>query len=95
MSRKYEGLIVLNPKNIDGTIDDTIKAVSKEIEGEGVKVEKVHQIGRRQFAYASRHVEAGHFVNYTFSGSPETIKKIQARLTLNGNVHLQHYKRIA
>ncbi len=95
MSRKYQGLIVLNPKNIDGTIDDTIKTVSKEIEGEGVKVEKVDQIGRRQFAYTSRHVEAGHFVNYTFSGSPEAITKIQARLALNGNVHLQHYKRIA
>ncbi len=95
MSRKYQGLIVLNPKNIDGTIDDTIKAVSKEIEGEGVKVEKVDQLGRRQFAYASRHVEAGHFVNYTFNGSPEAIKKIQARLSLNGNVHLQHYQRLA
>lgn len=95
MSRKYQGLIVLNPKNIDGTIDDTIKAVSKEIEGEGAKVEKINQIGRKQFAYTSRHVDAGHYVDYTLSAPAEAIKKIEARLKLNDNVHLQHYQRLA
>lgn len=95
MSRKYQGLIILNPKNIDGTIDDTINAVSKELEAEGAKVEKVTQIGRKQFAYVSRHVEAGHYVDYTISAPAEAIKKIEARLKLNENVHQQHYQRLA
>ncbi len=94
MSRKYQGLIVLNTKSLDGTVDELVTSVSKEIEAEGVKVEKVAQLGRRQFAYESRHLEAGHYVNYTFQGSPETVSKIQSRLRLNNHVHLQHFLRV-
>ncbi len=95
MSRKYQGLIVLNTKSLEGTVDDLVTAVSKEFEAEGVKIDKIAQLGRRQFAYESRHLEAGHYVNYTFQGSPESITKIQGRLKLNGHVHLQHFLRIA
>ena len=95
MSRKYQGLIVLNTKSLDGTVDDLVTAVSKELEAEGAKLENINQLGRRQFAYNARHLEAGHYVNYTFEGAPDTITKIQQRLRLNGHVHLQHYSRIA
>lgn len=95
MSRKYQGLIVLNTKSLEGSIDDLVTAVSKEIEAEGAKIDKVAQLGRRQFAYESRHLEAGHYVNYTFQGPTESIKKIQSRLRLNDHVHLQHFQRIA
>ena len=94
MSRKYQGLIVLNTKSLDGTVDELVTSVSKEIEAEGVKVEKVAQLGRRQFAYESRHLEAGHYVNYTFQGSPETVSKIHSRMRLNTHVHLQHFLRV-
>ena len=95
MSRKYQGLIVLNTKSLEGTVDELVSAVSKEFEAEGVKIDKIAQLGRRQFAYESRHLEAGHYVNYTFQGAPEAITKIQSRLKLNGHVHLQHFLRIA
>ena len=94
MSRKYQGLIVLNTKSLEGTVDELVASVSKEFEAEGVKVDKVAQLGRRQFAYESRHLESGHYVNYSFQGSPESITKIQSRLKLNGHVHLQHFSRI-
>ncbi len=95
MSRKYQGLIVLNTKSLDGTVDELVASVSKEIEGEGAKLDKVAQLGRRQFAYESRHLESGHYVNYTFQGEPDVITKIQNRLRLNGHVHLQHFVRVA
>lgn len=95
MSRKYQGLIVLNTKSHEGSVDQLVTAVSKELEAEGAKVEKIDQLGRRQFAYNSRHLEAGHYVNYIFQGAPEIISKIQDRLRLNGHVHLQHFQRIA
>lgn len=95
MSRKYQGLIVLNTKSLDGTVDELVTAVGKEIETEGAKLEKITQLGRRQFAYNSRHLEAGHYVHYTFQGGPEIITKIQDRLRLNGHVHLQHFQRLA
>ncbi len=95
MSRKYQGLIVLNTKSIDGSVDDLVTSISKEFEAEGAKIDKVAQLGRRQFAYNARHLESGHYVNYTFGGGPEVITKIQNRLKLNGHVHLQHFLRIA
>jgi len=95
MSRKYQGLIVLNTKSLDGTVDELVTAVSKELEAEGAKLEKITQLGRRQFAYNSRHLEAGHYVNYTFQGAGDIITRIQARLRLNGHVHLQHFLRLA
>ena len=95
MSRKYQGLIVLNTKSLDGTVDELVTAVGKELETEGAKLQKITQLGRRQFAYNSRHLEAGHYVHYTFEGAPDVITKIQDRLRLNGHVHLQHFQRIA
>ena len=35
MSRKYQGLIILNTKSLEGTVDELVTAVSKEIEAEG------------------------------------------------------------
>jgi small subunit ribosomal protein S6 len=95
MSRKYQGLIVLNTKSLEGTVDELVSSISKDFEAEGAKVDKVAQLGRRQFAYESRHLEAGHYVNFTFAGAPDVITKIQSRLRLNDHVHLQHFSRIA
>lgn len=95
-SRKYEGLVILNTKTAEGSsVDELIKAIGKEIEGEGAKLDEVQQIGRRKFAYNSRHLESGHYVNYFFKAEPSVIEKITAKLKLNGNVHLQHYQRVA
>ena len=95
MSRKYEGLIVLNTKSIEGSVEDLVAAVSTEIESEGAKLDEVQQLGRKKFAYNSRHLESGHYVNYFFKAEPEAIDRIQAKLKLNGNVHLQHFQRVA
>ncbi|MCX6875432.1 MAG: 30S ribosomal protein S6 [Verrucomicrobia bacterium] len=95
MSRKYQGLIVLNTKSLDGTVDELVSSIAREIEAEGGKIDKVTQLGRRQFAYNARHLEAGHYVNYVFTGVGEVVSKLQARLRLNGKVHLQHFQRIA
>lgn len=95
MSRKYQGLIVLNTKSVDASVEDLVSNVAKEFESEGAKVEKIAQLGRRQFAYNSRHLEAGHYVSYTLNAAPDAISRIQSRLRLNDSVHLQHYLRLA
>ena len=92
MSRKYEGLIVLNTKGIETSIDELVSAVGKEIEAEGAKLEEVKQLGRRQFAYSSNKLETGHYVNYLFAAEPAAIDAITKRLKLNEKVHLQHFQ---
>jgi len=95
MSRKYQGLIILNTKSLEGSVDDLVTTISKDLEAEGAKIDKVAQLGRREFAYESHHLQSGVYVNYTFQGAAEIISKIQARLKLNDHVHLQHYSRVA
>lgn len=92
MSRNYEGLIVLNTKGIDSSVDDLVSAIGKELETEGARLEEIQQMGRRQFAYPSKKLEGGIYVHYLFAAEPDAIEKIHARLKLNGAVHLQHYQ---
>ena len=95
MNRKYEGLIVLNTQGTETSIDDLVSGVSKEIEEEGGKLDEIKQLGRKKFAYNARKLDGGHYVNYIFEAQAEVIEKIQARLTLNNAVHLQHYQRLS
>ncbi|MES2995272.1 MAG: 30S ribosomal protein S6 [Verrucomicrobiota bacterium] len=94
MSRNYQGLIVLKTKSLEGSIDDLVSAVAREIEDAGAKVEKIENHGRRQFAYLSKEMEGGHYVSFTVAGDAAVIGKVQDRLRHNGNVHLQHFQRL-
>ncbi|MGB0776192.1 MAG: 30S ribosomal protein S6 [Akkermansiaceae bacterium] len=94
MSRKYEGLIVLNAQGQEDSLGDLVSAVAKEMEGKGAKMDEIQQLGRRKFAYNARHLDGGHYINYIFEAAPESIEKIQEELSLNDNVYLQHYQRL-
>lgn len=95
MNRKYEGLIVLNTKETETSIDEVVGSVSKELEEEGAKLDEIKQLGRKKFAYNARKLDGGHYVNYIFEADGETVDKIKARLKLNNLVHLQHYQRLS
>ena len=95
MSRKYEGMIVLDTRGNEGSVQDLVSSVSKEIEGEGAKLESVEDLGRKQFAYNARKLAAGQYVNIIFEACPETLEKVQDKLTLNESIYMQRYLRIA
>ncbi len=94
MSRKYEGLIVLNSQGQEDSLNDLVTSVAKEMEGKGAKMDKIQQLGRKKFAYNARHLEGGHYVNYIFEAEPADIEKIQEELNLNTSIYLQHYQRL-
>lgn len=95
MNRKYEGMIILKTKGNEASIDDLVSAVAREMEEEGAKLDEVKQVGRKKFAYPSNKIDGGHYVNYLFEAEAPTIDKINERLKLNNDVHLQHYRRLA
>jgi small subunit ribosomal protein S6 len=95
MSRKYEGLIALTTKNQEGSMDELVTAISKDIEASGAKVEKIDNMGRKDFAYTPRKINGAHYVTYTFSGGPDCITKIQEKLALNDAVYLNKFSRVA
>ncbi len=95
MSRKYEGLIVLNTKGKEGNVDELVSLVAKEMESEGATLEEIEQLGRKTFANESRHIDGGHYINVTFNAETDAIPKIKTRLKLNTTVHTQNYLRKA
>lgn len=88
-------MIILKTKGNEASIDDLVSAVAREMEEEGAKLDEVKQVGRKKFAYPSNKIDGGHYVNYLFEAEAPTIDKINERLKLNNDVHLQHYRRLA
>lgn len=93
MSRKYEGIVVLNTKGTEGGVEDLVSVVSKEMQAEGATITETQDMGRRKFAYNSDHMESGHYINFQFIAEPSSIEKIKGRLRLNNQIHLQYYQR--
>lgn len=95
MKRKYEGMIVLTTKSQEGSMEDLITHITKDIESEGAKVEKIDNMGRKEFANAPRKITGAHYVNYTITGTPDSIVKIKAKLALNESIYLNQFNRVA
>jgi len=94
MKRKYEGLIVLNTKGKSEAVEKIISSVGNEMESAGVKLEQIDHIGMRKFPYNAQHLDEGFYVNYIFEADPTTLDELRDKLTLNTDVHLQHYQRL-
>lgn len=95
MKRKYEGLIVLNTKGKDDTVDTIVSKLGREMELEGITLEQIDHLGKKKFPYGSKKLDEGYYVNYLFSSEPDVVEKIKAKLRLNTDVHQQHYQRLA
>jgi small subunit ribosomal protein S6 len=93
MKRKYEGLIILNAKGKDESIENMISSVGNEMESEGAKLEQIDHIGKRKFPYNARNLDEGFYVNYIFEAEADSIDRLRAKLDLNNDVHQQHYQR--
>jgi len=92
MSKKYEGLVVLDTKGNETSIDELISEVGQQIEAEGATLDEVNNLGRKQFAYNARQIEGGHYVSFNFSAEPATIAKIKTSLDLNNNIYMHQYR---
>jgi small subunit ribosomal protein S6 len=91
--RKYEGVIVLNTKGQEDSIEKMISDVGREIEAEGAKLEQIDKLGRHKFAYNARHLDEGFYVNYQFKADAATLPKLRDKMKLNPIIHLQSYHR--
>lgn len=94
MSRKYEGLVVLDTKGAEGSVDELVSTIGKTIEAQGATLEEVQQLGRKTFAYNARQIEGGHYVNFTFNAAAEAIKEIKTALDLVEGVYMHQYRRV-
>ncbi len=94
MSRKYEGLVVLDTKGKEGSVEDFVSEVGKVMEANGATLDEVKQLGRKEFAYNARQIEGGVYVNYFFNASPEAVAEIKTALDLVKGIYMHQYRRI-
>jgi small subunit ribosomal protein S6 len=95
MKRKYEGLIVLNTKGKEDTVDSLVSKLGREMELEGATLEQIDHLGKKKFPYGSKKLIEGYYVNYQLSADAATLEKVKNRLRLNTDVHQQYYQRLS
>lgn len=94
MSRKYEGLVVLDTKGKEGSVEEMVSEIGKRIEAEGATLDEVQQLGRKKFAYNARQIEGGHYVTYTFTADADAVEKIKTSLDLADGIYMHQYRRV-
>ncbi len=95
MKRKYEGVYVLNMQGQEEGVEEMVGNITKELESSGATLDQIDRLGRKEFAHAN-HAKQNHgfYVQFQFEAEPSAIDGVEARLKLNEQVMLQHYRRI-
>ena len=88
--RRYEVLLVLNTKGKDESANDLIESIEKQIKAADVDVEQIQRLEKRAFAYPSKKLTGGYYVNYIVSATPDQMDSLQAKWKLDPVIHLQH-----
>ncbi len=95
MKRKYEGIYVLKLQGQDEGIDEMVGKISKELESNGAKLDKIERLGRKEFAFPNHAKQKhGYYVQYHFEAEPVALSQVETHLKLNDQVMLQHYRRL-
>jgi len=94
MKNRYEGLLVLNTKGKDDTVQAMIERIEGEIKKEGGNIEQVQRMEKRQFSYAAGELDSGYFVNFIFGGEPSLPARLRAKFKLDADVYRQHFQKL-
>ena len=88
--RKYEALIVLNMKG-SATLEELTAAMKEQLESAGAKVTDIVNKGLREFAYESKHLTKGQYMQFCFEAEPSVIRTVREALAIDERVHYQYY----
>ena len=91
MKKRYEALLALNTRGKDESAKEIIERLEKEFAADGIAVEQVQRLERREFAYPHAHLKSAYYVNFIIGADPATLEKLRAKLKLDDDVMLQNY----
>jgi ribosomal protein S6 len=94
MNHRYEALLVLNAQGKEDTIREIIERLEAEFQKEGVEMEQVQKMDKRQFSYMAGPLDSGYYVNFIFTAGPESIEKLRTKFKLDSEVYRQSYQRL-
>jgi small subunit ribosomal protein S6 len=91
MKKRYEALLALNTRGKDESSKEIIERLEKDFAADGITVEQVQRLERREFAYPHAHLKSAYFVNFIIGTDPAGLAKLRAKLKLDEDVTLQNY----
>lgn len=91
MKKRYEALLALNTHGKEDSAKDIIERLEKEFAADGITVEQVQRLERREFAYPHAHLKSAYYVNFIIELTPAQLEKLRAKLKLDAEVTLQNY----
>ncbi len=94
MKNRYEALLVLNTQGREDNVKDIVDRLESEFQKEGVEIEQVQKMDKRQFSYVAGPLDAGFYVNFVFHADPQLITKLRSKFKLDPEVYRQHYQRL-
>ncbi|XHR28688.1 MAG: 30S ribosomal protein S6 [Chthoniobacteraceae bacterium] len=92
---RYEALLILNVKGGDEAVKEAVERIEGEFKKEGATIESVQKMDRRHFTYVAQKLDAGYFVNFIFTGTPEVLEKLRSKFKLDAEVFRQNYTKLA
>jgi small subunit ribosomal protein S6 len=93
MTNRYEILLALNSAGKEETNKDLIERLETAMTSEGVQIEQVQRLERREFAYPHDKLKGAYFVNFVVNAAATAVAKVRTRLALDEEVVLQNYLR--
>ena len=93
--RRYETLLAIDTRGKEDTAKEIIERLEKDIAVEGIQVEQIQRLEKRDFAYPHRHANQAYFVNFVILAEPKQIEKLQQKLKHDSEVSLQQYIRLS
>ena len=94
MKKRYEALLVLNTQGREDTVKEMVDRLESEFKKDGVEIEQVQKMDKRQFSYVAGPLDAGFYVNFVFRADPQLIAKLRSKFKLDPDVYRQHYQRL-
>jgi len=84
--RHYEIMIILDPDVDDRQVNPVIDGHLKVASAAGATIKNVDLMGRRRLAYEIRKKAEGTYVVVTLDATPEIVKELDRRLSIDEKV---------
>jgi ribosomal protein S6 len=91
MKKRYEVLLALNTRGKEESSKEIIERLEKDFATEGVTVEQVQRLERRELAYEHEHIKSAYFVNFIISTEPAKLDRLRGKFKLDEDIALANF----
>lgn len=84
--RKYESVIIINPKLEEDEIKGTISKYTEMAKGFSGKEPDVEELGEKKLAYEIKKHDTGYYAVLKFYSKPEDITELERQYRIDDNI---------